>query len=83
MCNDKSELLDGSNSVSDIQDYFKYVIKKHETLTDNPLIRTYVNKNFIFLKTLNSEILYIKVRSTDQSSKPLQIILINVILVIN
>ena len=83
MCNDKCELLDGSNSVSDIQDYFKYIIKKHETLTDNPLIRTYVNKNFIFLKTLNSEILYIKVRSTDQSSKPLQIILINVILVIN
>ena len=83
MCNDKCELLDGSNSVSDIQDYFKYIIKKHETLTDHPLIRTYVNKNFIFLKTLNSEILYIKVRSTDQSSKPLQIILINVILVIN
>ena len=83
MCNDKCELLDGSNSVSDIQDYFKYIIKKNETLTDNPLIRTYVNKNFMFLNTLNSEILYIKVRSTDQSSKPLQIILINVILVIN
>ena len=83
MCNDKCELLDGSNSVSDIQDYFKYIIKKNETLTDNPLIRTYVNKNFIFLNTLNSEILYIKVRFTDQSSKPLQIILINVISVIN
>ena len=26
---------DGSLSVSDIQDYFKYIIKKHEKVTDN------------------------------------------------
>ena len=26
------ELPDGSYSVSDIQNYFKYIIKKHETL---------------------------------------------------
>ena len=29
---------------SDIQDYFKYILKKHETVTDNPSIRKYVNK---------------------------------------
>ena len=35
--NDTSDLLDGSYSVSDIQDYFEYIIKKHETIADNPL----------------------------------------------
>ena len=33
------ELPDRSYSVSDIQDYFKYIFKKHETVTDNPSIR--------------------------------------------
>ena len=28
-------LPDGSYSVSDIQDYFEYIIKKHETIADN------------------------------------------------
>ena len=42
--NDEFELLDGSNSVSQIQDYFKYIIKINETVTDNPPIRIYVNK---------------------------------------
>ena len=37
-------LPDGSNSVSDIQDYFEYILKNHETVTDNPSIRIYVNK---------------------------------------
>ena len=31
------ELLDGSYSVTDIQSYFEYVIKKHETLTDTQI----------------------------------------------
>ena len=30
--------------LSDIQDYFKYILKTHETVTDNPLIMIYVNK---------------------------------------
>ena len=30
--NDEFELPDGSYSVSDIQDYIEYIIKKHETL---------------------------------------------------
>ena len=38
------ELPDGSYSVSDIQDYFKYIFKKHETVTDNPSIMIYLNK---------------------------------------
>ena len=42
--NEKFELLDGSCSVSDIRDYFKYIIKKHKLLTDNPPISVNVNK---------------------------------------
>ena len=30
--------------LSDIQDYFEYVIKKYDTFTDNPSIRIYINK---------------------------------------
>ena len=42
--NEKFKLADGSHSVSDIQDYLKYIFKKHETVTDNPSIMIYVNK---------------------------------------
>ena len=38
------ELPDESYSISDIHDYFKYIIKKHETVTGNHPITTYVNK---------------------------------------
>ena len=34
------ELPDWSYSLSDIGGYVKYIIKKHETVTDNPSIRT-------------------------------------------
>ena len=34
--NDEFSLPDGFYSVSDIQDYFEYVIKKHESIADNP-----------------------------------------------
>ena len=27
-----------------MQDYFEFIIKKHETLTDNPSIKIYSNK---------------------------------------
>ena len=37
-------LPDGSHSISDIQDYFKYILKKHSENVDNPSIRIYVNK---------------------------------------
>ena len=42
--NDEFNLLDGSYSVSDIQDYFEYIIKEHETIADNPPVQIYVNK---------------------------------------
>ena len=37
-------LMDHIYSVSDIQDYFKYILKKHETVTDNSSTMIYVNK---------------------------------------
>ena len=42
--NDTFDLPDGSYSVSDIQDHFEYIIKKHETIADNPPVQIYVNK---------------------------------------
>ena len=32
------DLLDGCYSIEDIQDYFEFIIKKHETLTENPSV---------------------------------------------
>ena len=51
--NEGFELPDGSHSVSDIQKYFEYIIKKHETVTDNPSLMIYVNniENRITFKT--------------------------------
>ena len=34
--NDEFDLPDSSYSISDIQNYFEFIIKKHETLTENP-----------------------------------------------
>ena len=42
--NDKFELLDGSYSVSNIQDYFEYILKKHGENIDNVSVKVYVNK---------------------------------------
>ena len=42
--NDTFDLPDGSYSISDIQDYFEFIIKKHETLTENPPVEIYPNK---------------------------------------
>ena len=42
--NEKFELADGSYSISDIQDYFEYILKKHSENVDNPSVRIYVNK---------------------------------------
>ena len=42
--NDEFKLPHGSYSVSDIQDYIKYVIKKHEVFTTIPPINVYFNK---------------------------------------
>ena len=42
--NDKFELPDGSCSVSDIQDYFEWILKKHGENTGKPSVKIYVNK---------------------------------------
>ena len=42
--NETFDLPDGSYSIDDIQDYFEFIIKKHETLTENPPVQIYPNK---------------------------------------
>ena len=61
------ELPDGSYSISDIQDYFEYILKKHSESVDNPAIRMYINrienittfkiKNGYYLELLTPEIM--------------------------
>ena len=38
------DLPDGSYSAADIQDYFEFIIKKHETVTENPPVQIYPNE---------------------------------------
>ena len=49
-CNDTFDLPDGSYSIADIQDYFEFIIKKHETLTENSAVQVYPNNNKIVFK---------------------------------
>ena len=42
--NEEFTLPDGSYSISDIQDYFQYILKKHGENTYKPSIQIYVNK---------------------------------------
>ena len=42
--NEEFKLPDRSYSVSDIQDYLEYILKKHGENTDKPSIQIYVNK---------------------------------------
>ena len=53
--NDTFYLPDGFYSIKDIQDYFEFIIKKHETLTENPSVQSYPNKtkNRIVFKIKN------------------------------
>ena len=37
--NDTFDLPDGSYSIEDIQDYFEFIINKHETLSENPPVQ--------------------------------------------
>ena len=54
--NDTFYLPDGSYSIDDIQDYFEFIIKKHENLAENLTIEIYPNKtkNIIFFKIKTS-----------------------------
>ena len=47
-----NDTFDGSYCIADIQDYFEFIIKKHENLTDNPPVQIYLNKikNIIVFK---------------------------------
>ena len=38
------DLPDGSYSIADIQDYFEFIIKKHETFTENSPVEICPNK---------------------------------------
>ena len=42
--NDTFDLPDGSYFNADIQHYFESIIKKHETLAENPALQIYQNK---------------------------------------
>ena len=59
---------DGSYSISDIQDYFEYILKKHSENVDNPSIKIYVNKieNRITFKIKNG---YYLERLTPETMK--------------
>ena len=54
--NDEFELADGSYSVSDIQDYFEYILEKHGNDIYKPSVQKYVNKieNKVRFKIKNS-----------------------------
>ena len=43
-CSDEFKLPDGSYSISDIQDYFEYILKKHGESVDKPSVEISVNK---------------------------------------
>ena len=53
--NETFDLPDGSYSIDDIQDYFEFIMKKHETLSENPSVQIYPNKikNRIIFKIKN------------------------------
>ena len=64
--NEEFTLSDGSYSISDIQDYFQYILKKHRENTDKPSIQIYVNKieNRIIFKVKNGYSLELLIKET-------------------
>ena len=60
------ELPDGSYSVSNIQDYFEYILKKHGEDTDKPSVQSYVNKieNRVTFKIKNGHSLELLIPET-------------------
>ena len=73
------ELPDGSYSISDIQYYFEYILKKHSESVDNPSIRMYRNrienrikfkiKNGYYLELLTPEIMKLLGSTESKISK--------------
>ena len=64
--NEEFKLPDGSYSVSNIQDYFDYTLKKHGKNTNKPSIQIYVNKieNSITFKIKNGYSLELLTKET-------------------
>ena len=64
--NEEFTLPDGSYSISDIQDYFEYILKKHRENTDKPSIQIYINKieNRITFKIKNGYSLELLTKET-------------------
>ena len=48
--NDEFNFPDGSYSIPEIQYYFECIIKKHETIANNPPVLIYVNKLKMLIK---------------------------------
>ena len=55
---------DGSYSIADMQDYFEFIIKKYEILTENPPVQIYPNE------TKNRIVFKIKARYKLESLSP-------------
>ena len=53
-------------SVSDIQNYFEYILKKHGENVDNPSVQIYVNKigNMVTFKIKNGYALELQIAET-------------------
>ena len=76
---DEFELPDGSSSISDIQDYFEYILKEHRENVGDPSIRIYVNKveyrttfkskNGYYLEFLTPETMKLLERTKSQITK--------------
>ena len=66
--NDAFDFPNGSYSVSNVQDYFEYIIKKHETIADNRPVLIYVNKikNKIIFKIKSGYKLELLTKETTQ-----------------
>ena len=62
--NDTFDLPDGSYSISGIQDYFKFIIKKLINISLHSLM---------MMNTINTEFSFVEVWFTDQTSKTLEI----------
>ena len=64
--NDEFILPDGSYSISNIQDYFQNILKKHRENIDKPSIQIYVNKikNRITFKIKNGYTLKLLTKET-------------------
>ena len=70
--NDIFDLPDGSYSIEGIRDYIEFIIKKHETLTENPPIEIYPNKiknKIVFKKRIQIRIIISRKHETIRKHK--------------